>query len=98
MTPYIFMSKETTHKEAHKMPLSPSQKKYQSEYNKTRYDYVKIRVVKGYRDSVIHEAASRAGVSINEYVLSTIADRIKAECPDIENVDAWKVSSQREGE
>lgn len=97
MTPYIFQS-QNTHEETPSMPVSPSQKKYNSEYLKSRYDYVKIRVAKGYRDSVLHEAASRAGVSINEYVLTTVANRIKLECPDIVNVDAWKVSSQREGE
>ena len=80
------------------MSLSPASKKAKSEYIKSRYDYVKVRVVKGYRDSVIHEAASREGISVNEYILSTVADRIKRDYPDIANVDSWKVSSQREGE
>lgn len=80
------------------MGVSPEAQKAKNEYVRSMYDYVKIRVVKGYRDSVIREAASRAGLSVNEYVLSTVADRISRDYPDIKNVDAWKVSSQREGE
>lgn len=80
------------------MGLSPKRQKVKNEYLKSHYDYVKIRVVKGYRDTVIREAASREGISVNEYVLSAVADRIKRDYPDIENVDAWKVSSQREDE
>lgn len=91
------MITEQDHAGGGEMGLSEASIRAKNEYIKTRYDYVKIRVVKGYRDSVIREAAMREGLSINEYVLSTVAERIMRDYPDIKNVDAWKIS-QREGE
>lgn len=78
------------------MGMSPESQRTKNEYIKARYDYVKIRTVKGYRDAVLREAAKRAGMSVNEYVLSTVAERIMRDYPDIDGADAWKIS-QREG-
>ena len=78
------------------MGMSPESQKAKNEYHRLHYDAIKIRAVKGYRDTVLHEAAKRAGMSVNEYVMSTVADRISRDYPDIPGADAWKIS-QREG-
>lgn len=71
---------------------SLAQSRANDRYKKANYDDIKLRVPKGYRDSVLRVAAEAEGMSLNEYVLSTIAQKIAEEHPEIEGVDGWKIS------
>lgn len=77
-----------------KMAMSQAHIRASSKYNKTNYESLMIRAPKGYRDSVLKVAAAKAGVSLNEFVLSSVARAIKDAYPEIEGVDGWKVSSK----
>lgn len=61
-------------------------------YKRKNYDDIKLRVPKGYRDSILRVAAEADGVSLNEYMLSTVAKRIAEEHPEIEGAGKWKIS------
>jgi len=61
-------------------------------YKKKAYDDIKLRVPKGYRDSILRVAAEADGMSLNEYMLSTVAKRIMDEHPEIKDADKWKIS------
>lgn len=76
------------------MAMSQAHIRASSKYNKANYEEVKIRVPKGYRDNVLKVAASASGVSLNEFVLSAVAQAIKNMHPDIEGADGWRVSSK----
>ncbi len=74
------------------MASSASNPKAVAKYKKAHYDDVKLRVPKGYRDSVLRIAAEADGVSLNEYILSAIAKKIMEDHPEIEGADQWKIS------
>lgn len=74
------------------MASSLAQTRANDRYKRKTYDDIKLRVPKGYRDSVLRAAADAEGMSINEYVLSTVADRILQDHPEIDGADEWKVS------
>ena len=71
---------------------SLAQSRSNDKYKRANYDDIKLRVPKGYRDSVLRVAAESEGMSLNEYILSTMARKIAEEHPEIEGVDLWKVS------
>ena len=83
--------------EGNKMAMSQAHIRASSKYNKANYEEVKIRVPKGYRDNVLKLAAAESGVSLNEFVLSAIAQFIKEKHPDIDGVDGWKISNKSNG-
>lgn len=74
------------------MASTPAVARANEEYKRKTYDSIRIRVPKGYRDSVLRAAADAEDMSINEYVLSTVAKRIAEEHPEIHGADEWKVS------
>ena len=76
------------------MPTSDAKVRAVAKYNKAKYEQVVVRTPKGYRDAILRIAASRSGVSINEYILSAVAEKISRDHPDLAGAEAWKVSKQ----
>lgn len=86
------MINENTIPRESNMASTLSNQKAVAKYKQANYDDVKIRVPKGYRDSVLRAAANADGVSLNEYMLSAVAQKISQEHPEIEGVEKWKIS------
>lgn len=74
------------------MPTSDAKQRAVAKYNKAKYEQVVVRAPKGYRDSVVRTAAEIDGVSMNEYIMSAVAEKIMRDHPEIDGADAWKVS------
>lgn len=51
------------------------QMKYQNEYNKQKYDRTTIMTPKGKKEQ-IKAAASAAGMSMNEFIISAIEEKL----------------------
>lgn len=56
-----------------------NQIKYQNEYNKQKYDRTTIMTPKGKKDQ-IRAAAKAAGMSMNEFIVSAIEEKIGRSC------------------
>ena len=51
--------------------------KYQNDYNKQKYDRTTIMTPKGKKEQ-IKAAAAAAGMSMNEFIISAIEEKLKA--------------------
>lgn len=74
------------------MASSLARSRANDKYKKKTYDDIKLRVPKGYRDSVLRAAAEADGMSLNEYILTTVSQKIMEDHPEIEGAEKWKVS------
>ena len=50
--------------------------KYNNDYNRQNYDRIGLMAPKGRKDE-IKEAAKAAGMSLNEYILTAVAEKMK---------------------
>lgn len=84
--------KQNNVSEEKQMASTLANQKAVAKYQKANYDNVKLRVPKGYKDSVLRAAAEADGVSLTEYMLSAVAKKIQEDHPEIDGADKWKVS------
>ena len=80
------------YEESINMPSSDARTRAVAKYNKAKYEQVVVRTPKGYRDSVLRVVSNMEGVSINEYILSAVSEKIERDHPGIEGASAWKIS------
>lgn len=53
-----------------------NQQDYKNEFNRLKYDEIKLRVPKGKKAEIV-EAAAKMGLSINQYIIRLIEKDIK---------------------
>lgn len=60
------------------MPFNPNE--YRREYNKSRYEQITLRLLKGERDR-IQQAATEAGKTLNRFIYDTLLSVIDGQAP-----------------